>query len=329
MAATHEKLVQHLWRSYGIQAQAIIRRRTVLGIVDEDGHAYIWKPARLGDDEARLAALAGLQSVYQASGTDVALPLRARSGRYLTRVSDADTAGYLQPWLTGRHVDVSVAKERLRVLSSLAAVQRASQQAGFPGQQVLTRGTLLGKLRMKEKALWRVWPTVEAAYPVLRHWRQPTERRMTYVLQSYKTYLARHHDDTADIAFCHRDLAPHNVLCQPEGRIGWIDFDHANYDDMLHDAIQFVGHTVFLAALSAEAYRELVETYVAAAEIDTERAQLLWTLTTWPDVLIRVCVEWVRQGCRKEGITRIDHAIACERKRMRLQTELDLKGCPF
>lgn len=319
----HAELSHLLAAAYGVDVRAIIRRRTVLGIVAEDGAQYIWKPLSLRDDGQRLAALADMQAVFDGAKTQAALPLPAKNGRFVVRNGAGADAGYLQPWLTGRHVNVTNRPERLAVLRSLARVQRASQEASFPGSDVLQRGTLLQKLRLKERAIMRVWPTVEAAYPALAGFKAPFWRRMQTIQQRYAASLAEQRQaPTAHIAFCHRDLAPHNVLFRSDGEVAWIDFDHAGYDDMLHDAMQFISHSMFLARLTSSDYHELLQTYVDEARLGRDRTEMLWTLTGWPDILIRTLVEWYRLNCKPEGRTRVKYAIACELRKQEFHRQV-------
>ncbi|WAH38416.1 phosphotransferase [Alicyclobacillus dauci] len=323
----HAELVQAVSRWYGIDARAIVRRRTVQGIVAVDGSRYIWKPLSLRDDEERLAALAGLQDVFAESDTATALPLPTRDGHFIVRFSDQQGGGYLQPWLSGRHVEVAVRRERLAVIRSIARIQRSSQRLGFPHWSRLQRGTLLQKLRLKERAFSKIWTTLESEYAPLRAWKSKLQRQMQTVLQRYTAYLAEHQGQIkTHFAFCHRDLAPHNVLFQPNKGVAWIDFDHANYDDMLHDVMQFISHTTFLAQLSSEDFREMIDTYVEESEMSRDRTNLLWTLSAWPDILVRTLMEWYRNGCPADGVTRLDYAIACERRKeqYRLDAGVDM-----
>lgn len=311
------ELAQTLLKSHGLQVHAVIRRRTVTGVVTENGQRYIWKPGRVRDDEARLQALSSLADTYTPFGQPAAaLPIRTLAGSFLVQAS-ATEFGHLQPWLVGRHVDVRVPAERMRVLTSLARVQRASQRAGYPGYDVLQRGTLLTKFRVKERAMQRIWETAERAYPALGTWRNDVFAQMAQVIQAYSQFVARHRSSWMEYtAFCHRDLAPHNVLFQPDGGIGWIDFDHAGYDDMCSDVLQFWSHTLFLARLTPEESREMLSFYADAAQLTTNRRALLFTLARWPDILIRSIIEWVRGGCREDGMTKIHYALLCERKRL-------------
>jgi Ser/Thr protein kinase RdoA (MazF antagonist) len=324
--AEHAALRRALAVSHGIDVAAVFRRRTVLGIITKDADSFIWKPMGTRDDEKRLHALAGLAELFDEAGTEAALPLPTHDGSILIRCSSGgEKTGYLQKWLPGRHIDVQHTDERLAVMDSLARVHLASQQLDFPGWETLQRGTLLHKLRMKERALQRIWPTVEDAHPPLLEWRNVLAQQVTATIHKYSTYLAENrHDWHRDVALCHRDLAPHNMLLQPNGNIAWIDFDHANYDDSLHDVMQFISHSLFLARLSEQDICDLMDTYASAAALPTIRREVLWSLVFWPDILIRTLVDWYRSGCPDEGKSRVRYALECEIRKHRICRQMGI-----
>ncbi|MFB5192084.1 phosphotransferase [Alicyclobacillus fastidiosus] len=323
--SAREHLVLAFRRAYGVEVKSLVRRRTVVGVVAEDGSHFIWKPLNARDDEERLSALAGLRPVFESAGTEAALPLPTLSGGYVLEVGSGLQSGYLQKWVTGRHVDASSLRERHAVLSSLGRVHRRSQICGFPAWSTLQRGTLLHKLRLKERAVSRIWAPAEVACPALRGWKARVEGQMRYVLRRYAAYLAECRDDVQHaFAFCHRDLAPHNVMYQGADEVAWIDFDHANYDDMLHDPMQFISHCTYLAQMSAEEYYDLHQRYAESANLTATQASTLWTLTMWPDILVRTLLEWTRAGCREEGLTRVHYALTCERRKLAYRSELGL-----
>ncbi|WP_067619632.1 phosphotransferase [Alicyclobacillus acidiphilus] len=313
--------VEAIGQSYDIRVRAIVRKRSVIGIIADQGR-YIWKPSLPADSEARLLALRNMKRVYETTDVRCALPLPARGGTMLVKLPNGDR-GYLQPWIAGRHVQVDHAVERLAAMRSLAVVHVAAQHCGHPGWTQLRRGTLLQKLRAKERAVLRVWPLAEEAQPLLRPWRSHLVRWMQEVLDDYQSSLPK--SEAAWLArssFCHRDLAPHNLLVDERGRIGWIDFDHAGYDDILSDPIQFMSHAMFLANLSEDAYCDMLDTYVACANLSADQRVLLFRLAEWPDILVRTILEWVRGGCQKAGEAKLLYALMCERRRRRYHQTL-------
>lgn len=311
------ELASALLASHGLRIASIVRKRTVQGVIAEDGTRVIWKPLTPRDDEARLNALAAMTSCYQSAGARVALPLAGIDGQsFIVRLDDGH-AGYVQPWLNGRHIDVAHRGERLEVLTSLARVQRASQTQLMPMYSHLQRGTLFGKLRAKKRAIERVWDDAARVCDLLLPWKTSIFKRMEYVLRTYDRHVANPQREwRKETAFCHRDLAPHNVLYLPGDAIGWIDFDHAGYDDMLSDAMQFISHALFLAPLTDATYRELFDVYGETARLSPEQTALLYTLSLWPDVLIRTLIEWVQSGFRPDGQVKLEYALQCERKRL-------------
>lgn len=300
---------------YGIRVEAVVRKRSVVGIISTDDARYIWKPSLVSDTEERLRALSRMDVVYRATRTRCALPIPTQSGRFIVRIADGRN-GYLQPWIEGRHLQVQRRSERLGAIRSLAEVHRSAKSHRYPGREHLWRGTLLHKLRAKERALLRVWPTVERAQPFLRRWRKELAECMRDTIEFYEASMTNMQNPwLSNLSFCHRDLAPHNLLVDDKESVGWIDFDHAGYDDMLSDPMQLISHTVFLSDLSTDDYMEMFEVYAEAAELDSRRAGLLHRLAGWPDIMIRTLLEWAKNGCPQSGETKVLYAVACERRR--------------
>lgn len=310
-----------LEREYGLTMVALVRRRTVFGVVAEDGQRYVFKPLPTGDGESRLQALAKLESVFAEASAEAALPTLNRRGEYVVRIPYGNTHafGYLQPWLRGRHVDVAKSIEREAVMQSLARFQRASQDAGWPAKEHLERGSLLHKFRVKQRALERIWPQAQRFLPQLTRVREDVFTRMSSAIHRYSSHVIAQRGDTKwTQAFCHRDLAPHNVLWQQDGAVAWIDFDHAGYDDMLHDAMQFTSHCVYLGHLSQTDFNRLLTVYADEAMLSADRLYLLRDLTLWPDILIRAMIEWCRADFPPSGKHRVLYALRQERLKQQL-----------
>jgi Ser/Thr protein kinase RdoA (MazF antagonist) len=303
--------------TYGLRLSAMIERRTVSGFVDSQGRKWLWKPAASHDDEERLAAIAHM--VQQISPeVSFAGPVPNQTGRFLSHVTSEDV-GYLQPWLFGRHVSPRVPLERV---AAMATIGRLHQLTGQPRlcRAELHRGSLMGKLRMKTKAVSAIWPELRAKSPLISSFEPMLRRRMEEILRTYEHavhFPAVMSRKSGPQSFCHRDLAPHNLLWQ-DGQVALIDFDHAGFDDPLHDAIQFLSHCMFLSSMTPTELRELVTTYEETANLPEERRQLFRKLLAWPDIFIRTAVEWCRQGCPASREPRLLYAIQKEQRRTAL-----------
>ncbi|WP_062307528.1 phosphotransferase enzyme family protein [Alicyclobacillus sendaiensis] len=289
--------------AYGIEADAIVHKRTVWGVV-AGASRYILKRARPKDSEERLRALADVLGHYPRQGVSAARPLETLRGTM--RVSDGRGAWYyLQPWLEGRHVDASDELERLAVTRALARAQRAAP-IGAP--RALQTATLRDKWRAKLQLLERL-----SAMPVEADVAESLQRIATRARAVYASY-----EEARPLAFCHRDLAPHNVLVGPGGSVMFIDFDHAGYDDPFSDPIQWVSHVAYLVPLSPSAYRRLWLAYAQAAELDDDELLSLARLGTWPDIALRALAEAFRAGDPERRTWRLRYALRCEEDRARV-----------
>ncbi|WP_206831743.1 aminoglycoside phosphotransferase family protein [Alicyclobacillus fructus] len=299
--------IAHLVRvGYGLDVDAVVQKRTVWGIVAGTTR-YILKRARPQDSEERLRALADILKRYPCVGVEAAFPLETVRGTM--RVSGADGAWYyLQPWLEGRHVDVSDEAERLAVTRALARAQRAAQ----PGVavDVLKYGALRDKWRAKLQLLERL-----QAVPADRDLAGSLRRIHARARSVYAQY---EEEPVRPAAFCHRDLAPHNVLTAPGGRVMFIDFDHAGFDDPFSDPVQWVSHVAYLVPLCADAYRRLWMAYAQAAGLDEAGLVSLLKLGAWPDIALRALAEVFRAGQPEARMWRLRYALRCEEDRARM-----------
>ncbi|ACV59129.1 phosphotransferase [Alicyclobacillus acidocaldarius] len=293
-------------RAYGIEADAIVHKRTVWGIVAGTSR-YILKRARPQDSEERLRALADVLSHYPRLGVAAARPLETVRGTM--RVSDGRGVWYyLQPWLEGRHVDASDESERLAVTRALARAQRAAPAKG--ALLALQTATLRDKWRAKLQLLERL-----KAIPVEAEIAESLHRIAARARAVYASYLD---EARRPLAFCHRDLAPHNVLVGPGGSVMFIDFDHAGYDDPFSDPIQWVSHVAYLVPLCSGAYRRLWLAYAQAAELDEAELVSLVRLGAWPDIALRALAEAFRGAQSASRMWRLRYALRCEEDRARL-----------
>lgn len=315
-----ESIACILEKHYHFRTAAIIRRRSVFGIVTEDGRRFVFKPLADRDSEMRLKALAGILPIFQQTDIEAALPIVNCDGNYIVYTPQAGMrAGYLQPWLQGRHVDLSQSEERLCAVQALARIQRKSIEIGRPSSTVLNHASLLNKLRVKERVIQRIWSDAQVAYPALAEARDEIFTRMTTAISRYLSSPLRQRTIAAQsVAFCHRDLAPHNILWQGNGQVGFIDFDHASYDDMFHDAMQLMSHSVYLSRLQQDDFDDLLMVYADEVGMSSSKLYLLRDLAVWPDIVIRTVLELCRAGFPRRGKLRVDFALRQDRHKERL-----------
>ncbi|SIT07283.1 aminoglycoside phosphotransferase family protein [Alicyclobacillus vulcanalis] len=291
--------------AYGIEVDAVVQKRTVWGVVSGNAR-YILKRARPQDSEARLEALARVLKQCERVGVASAGPLKTVQNTFCA--ADAQgTKYYLQPWLDGRHVDVREEEERLAVARALARAQRA--MLGDPPRELCT-STLRDKWRAKLLLIERL-----QSAPVDAEIAQSLRDVAARARQVYQAYLE---DGPRRPAFCHRDLAPHNVLVGPGRNIAFIDFDHAGYDDPFADPIQWVSHVAFLVPLDPIAYRRLWLAYAQAAELSEAGLAALVRLGAWPDMALRALAEALRAGSPESRMWRVRYALRREEDRLRM-----------
>jgi len=299
---------------YGLVGTVVIQMKTVCGILCRDGTKYIFKCQAVRDTEVRMQSLARMGLQLRDAGVDTAMPIPNRDGRFLSALWDESGYGYLQPWSLGRHVNFSAADERIAAVRAIGQFHRACEASRLSALPGLNNGTLLRKLRMKQRTLTQVWGEACSRCPELMSISRQVFGSMDSCLQTYVSWLSQRQQQTFQ-TFCHRDLAPHNLLMQADGRVVFIDFDHAGFDDPIHDVMQMASHSLFLADAQTDHFQQLYTAYTQSYALQPDRRALLWQLFAWPDVLIRTVVEWVRQGCSDSKRKRVRVAIAKERQR--------------
>lgn len=292
---------------------SVIQMKTVWGVLCQGGSRFIWKPASAEMSPARLYALHSVIHALQAMGNQLAGPLTNRQGGVWSVLRDG-TEGYLQPWFTGRHVDVGNKQERLSTLATVAHFHHHAASLQVQHGPELYRMTLYDKIHMKANTLRAIWPNLKVAVPGVSEIEPVLGEVMEDVADAQHAFL----DGCAGVpplTFCHRDLAPHNVLYNGLHNLSLIDFDQAGMDDPLIDVIQWSNHTVFLAGAERQHFTDMVAVYARALSLSTARQQLLWRLLRFPDILIRTASEWVKAGCPANKRHRLIHAIKREQRR--------------
>lgn len=310
-----ELIREALTASYGLRVTAVVQMKSVYGVVCAGEHrtpGFVWKFASGSDTAARLEALAPVLAKLRRGGIAAAGPLRNRSGDLLTTLPDG-RQGYLQPWLRGRHADYADRSQRLAVLRTVGRVHRLTAAAITAVPAALcTPHPLARKLMWKRETLQRVWPDLAAHCP------QAIADQVALFAAADAACQALARAAPA-VAFCHRDLAPHNVLCRGTALApALIDFDLAAFDDPLTDLVQVVNHFVFLGRPAPGDLREMVDVYRQAAGGNGYRKEVLWALLGFPDLLVRAAAEWVKAGCPPARRWRVVAVLQKERARRRV-----------
>lgn len=308
-------LATWLRRLYGLEVTSVIRMKTVMGVLTSDGDKYVWKPIREDTSHVRLHIVARIAQRLSTYGITIAGPLWNRQGALQSALPDG-TVGYLQPWLSGRHVNVCNQQERLSALAAVGHLhQCATTQEVFDVPE-LYRIPLYAKLHVKAETFRTVWPSVTSAVPAL----QDIERDVFDIIDDVCA-CAQEMAGMPVWSFCHRDLAPHNVMWRGVQDVAFIDFDQAGIDDPFIDVVQWSNHTVFLEGAQSRHFTNMVDIYAQSVNLSAARIACLWRLLRFPDILIRTASEWVKAGYPLDQRHRLVSAALKERARWRVWEE--------
>jgi Ser/Thr protein kinase RdoA (MazF antagonist) len=312
-----ETIKEVLERAYNVKVHGIIKLKTVYGIVSETAERYIWKFVFNDDAQLRIEQLTPVLQSLSLHGISVAFPVRALDGRIVTTTADG-RRGYLQTWLRGKHVNYEIAKEREDSIITVARMHRASQRILFDGvvpiEWSLPGGSLQNKMRLKRNALHEIWARARAHFAELSSVESSVFEGCE---QAYRAVSSVPMDANRFArAFCHRDLAPHNlILLENESKIALIDFDVSGIDDPFLDVMQIANHYVFSGRLKAGDLYRHVEVYMSNFPEQRARIRTLWDLLRFPDVLLRALTEWRKAGFPREHMRKVRSAIHAERIR--------------
>jgi Ser/Thr protein kinase RdoA (MazF antagonist) len=299
------ELAAALERFYGLSVVSVVPMRTVYGVLTTTGERWIWKCVRR---QSVIPLHIQVQTYVAAAllehGIIAPMPTRNRYGDWITQIGS--DVGYLQPWVSGRHIDVGDTSERLRAVATIAAFHSVAGHLPLHPYRELMRPPLCAKLAMKRDFLYAKWDQVTACCP--------DSKGQAEVLFRAADSAVHAAERVRVFLYAHRDMAPHNLLLQAEGNVALIDFDEAGLDDPLVDLFQCTNHGIHFGGLGAGYFRHILETYRRNCPIDGDREQALWVMFGFPELLFRAVSEWVREG-RADGERRLHRALTLERLR--------------
>ncbi len=304
-------------RAYGLQVQAVIKLRTVYGLVCNDRSRWILKPAPPYEQRERLQALAAVANHARESGLSLAAPVPCRSGEWL--MSYAGRSWYLQPWLRGRHVNLAEPEERLAVVRTIARLHAATRKLAPAYSALLPTGSLTSRLQRKQAAASAVWAEASIALPQLKRWKEPLFARMQPALSAARRIEAR----PVLRVFSHRDLVPHNMLwsASSSASICLIDFDCAGFDTPYLDIMQLCSHSLHFSREQSGLFRDIVDTYAKTSKLPLATTELR-DLLQFPDLFVRSLLEWAKLGFGRRGRRAVVAALSCEQNRDRLCSDV-------
>lgn len=315
----HSSLTRSILRAYSLTVRAVVRMKTVYGLFCEDGTKWILKPAPSYESAARLRAVSALADCCREQGLILAGPVPCTSGEWFVRWQGE--RWYLQPWLAGRHVQFGEHAERLAAAKSLAQLHGITRPSAPAFAYLFPTAPLIRRLTSKQSALQAVWPDACAALPGLRrHQQMVFEGAQTAIEAASRLTKA---EDGTSLVFCHRDLAPHNLLLVNERHLSvcLIDFDRAGFDTPYLDLLQLCNHSLYFAQPEADLFRELLEVYSNTPGAPFSPGSLR-SLLSFPDVLIRSVCEWAQAGFTGRGGWKVKVALKRELHRTTLTARL-------
>lgn len=307
-----------LSHAYGLQIDRIEPIKSVFKIVCKDGEVYYFKVVRFGSEE-RFTELAALMRHLTEKGLHVSSPLVNRNGHYIVPLT-AGCIGYLQTGLVGHHADFTRRQHRVSAVSLAAHLHDAALDFPVRHYYEVAGLTLIQKLDTKRQLWERILPEAKKRLGLFNELSQATHSG----LYAWRDAVLHGVVRVSDVRFCHRDLAPHNVLFDTTIP-GLIDFDLAGMDHPFVDLLQVVNHSLTLTEDETGIFDDTVTVYKQIHPLTASDERWLWTLFRFPDVLIRSVTEWAKGGFMESEQERVTAAIHKEWWRQQRLAE----ECPF
>ncbi len=220
--------------------------------------------------------------------TAVVVPLAARDGSRYFRFDDCFY--FLMDWIKGRHCDYFNEKDAVAVAETLGRLHDASQNIKF--DPVPDTRWLLGfwplhfarRLdQIKAFAREARQKTVPSSFDRLylrdfsRYYRQGVEALEKLADSNYFELC----QDLSLRAFCHRDLAYHNILMDGSG-IKFLDFDYSLVDLGLHDLADLLLRNLMLLNWNWERARRILAAYTSVVPLDYRAFSVLAAFLHFP-----------------------------------------------
>lgn len=274
---------EELAAAYGFRIRATLPMRSVVGLLSDKGRLI---SKRYGQEKGMsYRRLLGIVKAKEA------LARRGLVRPYLTTVSGEPLFAWLgapvtvEGWVKGRHVDLRDRRERLEAVRAVARLHR--QRIAIPSE-LKPDHTLLHKLSGR---LQRSRQAVEAGRLVgisQAEWGYFVERalRVLRVLSTSKWESFIMDDKNAGV-FCHRDLAPHNIMIERGSPATLIDFDLAGMDSPIYDLYQLFDHVTYRAFPPQGWAEEMLRAYEQINPLSRRQRQALALLQSFPSLLLR------------------------------------------
>lgn len=302
--------------AYGLQIRAVLPLRSVVGLLTDRGKLMGKRyTLQQGVPEERLRAIAQVRTQLAHAGVGPA---------YLQTVEGEDVWSYencpvtVEPWLPGRHVDLRTAPERRAAVQAVARLHAARVNVPYELRHPPTLLQKLGHRLERVDELAENGKLVGLTPVQWRVWRKRAQDALRSLPVDELSQLNR--EERARGVYCHRDLAPHNILLRAGTPARLIDFDLSGVDSILYDLHQLFGHVSYAAPSVHHFEGPLLEAYAQIAPLGDRHLKLLDALAPFPALLLRELSE--AQGIRRprnlQRVTaRIRFACHVEERRLR------------
>ncbi|MCY0870143.1 MAG: phosphotransferase [Firmicutes bacterium] len=311
--ASVRETVERVW---GLTVVAELPLRSVVGLLTDRGRLIVklhtGQPARV---EQRLAALAAVRLQLERMGVCTA-PLLTLHGA----ASHPGGGGRLavEPWLRGQHADFRAASDQCAAARAIARLHCARPSIPFALDQA---PTLLQKLASRLSSADQVVANGRLRGIGVDRWRRfrrLAESALRAAMESPGAAAIR--ANRLHNPFCHRDLAPHNILVRAGEPAQLIDFDLAGQDDACADVYQLLTHIRYWVPTDRAVSSRVLDAYESVRPLEEGSIDLLERLCPYPAILLREVAElrFARDAvARQRAARRVAYAATVEEERMR------------
>jgi CotS family spore coat protein len=309
--------IRDLERAYDVRIEAVIHMRSVVGI-RADGRSWIVKNLGSSVYPKRVHAIAKALEQLHRQGTPVCPILRNQSGRFFTQ--SAGNLYIVQPWIEGRHVDFRHPEERMKAVQAIGTMHSRPVVLSKKWSDLLQMPALNEKYWHRLRRCQKILQTHKTTWSRLLDqaaWNRIEQQALQSIHSLKKRLLASNRSMTT-VSFCHRDLAPHNLLIGPSTKVTLIDFDLAGFDVTMHDLYQVINHTLYLHGWDATDVISIVQTYERTAGMTHRDRELLYELLLFPSLVTREMYDYSR-GIKSEQPKMLD----CIATRFRWASEIE------
>jgi len=281
-----EELIREVENRYDLEVQRFAREGPIYVLQTSSGLKGLKKS---GLSQLELEYIThSLADIDKQGCTSVVVPLPASDGSRYFRFQDSYY--FLMHWVKGRHCDYLSETDAVAVAKTLGRLHDASQ--GIKFDPVPDTRWLLGfwplylsrRLdQMKAFAREARAKTVPSSFDQLylrdfnRYYRQGIEGLEKLADSSYFDLC----QDLSLRAFCHRDLAYHNVLMDDEG-IKFLDFDYSMVDLGLHDLADLLLRNLVLLDWNWERAKRILAAYSSVVQLDSRAYPVLAAFLHFP-----------------------------------------------